>query len=88
MIGDVRSGTDNEEVHAMLDIRQGLAKTSTEKYNAMLRTACPDGRIRGLTQFCGAARTGRWAGRLVQMQNLPQNKMPDSELDAARRVGS
>ena len=86
MIGDVRSGTDNEEVHAMLDIRQGLAKTSTEKYNAMLRTVCPDGRIRGLTQFCGAARTGRWAGRLVQMQNLPQNKMPDSELDAARRL--
>ena len=70
----------------MLDIRQGLAKTSTEKYNAMLRTVCPDGRIRGLTQFCGAARTGRWAGRLVQMQNLPQNKMPDSELDAARRL--
>ena len=86
MIGDVRSATDNEEVHAMLDIRQGLAKTSTEKYNAMLRTVCPDGRIRGLTQFCGAARTGRWAGRLVQMQNLPQNKMPDSELDAARRL--
>lgn len=52
----------------------------------MLRTVCPDGRIRGLTQFCGAARTGRWAGRLVQMQNLPQNKMPDSELDAARRL--
>lgn len=86
MIGNVRSGTDNEDVHAMLDIRQGLAKTSTEKYNAMLRTVCPDGRIRGLTQFCGAARTGRWAGRLVQMQNLPQNKMPDSELDAARHL--
>lgn len=84
MIGDVRAGTDNADVHAMLDIRQGLSKTSTEKYNAMLRTVCPDGRIRGLTQFCGAARTGRWAGRLVQMQNLPQNKMPDTELDAAR----
>ena len=70
----------------MLDIRQGLAKTSTEKYNAMLRTVCPDGRIRGLTQFCGAARTGRWAGRLVQMQNLPQNKMPDAELDCARQL--
>ena len=84
MIGDVRAGTDNADVHAMLDIRQGLSKTSTEKYNAMLRTVCPDGRIRGLTQFCGAARTGRWAGRLVQMQNLSQNKMPDTELDAAR----
>ena len=84
MIGDVRSGTSNEEVHAMLDIRQGLAKTSTEKYNAMLRTVCPDGRIRGLTQFCGAARTGRWAGRLVQMQNLPQNKMPDMQIPEVR----
>ena len=88
MIGDVRSGTDNEEVHAMLDIRQGLAKTSTEKYNAMLRTVCPDGRIRGLTQFCGAARTGRWAGRLVQMQNLPQNHLPDlAEARALVRAG-
>ena len=52
----------------------------------MLRTACPDGRIRGLTQFYGAARTGRWAGRLVQMQNLPQNKMPDRDLDTARQL--
>lgn len=86
MIGAVRTGTDNEAVHAMLDIRQGLSKTSTEKYSAMLRTVCPDGRIRGLTQFCGAARTGRWAGRLVQMQNLPQNKMPDKDLDCARQL--
>jgi DNA polymerase len=86
MIGNVRAGTDNEDVHAMLDIRQGLSKTSTEKYNAMLRTVCPDGRIRGLTQFCGASRTGRWAGRLVQMQNLPQNKIPDKDLDCARQL--
>lgn len=86
MIGAVRTGTDNEAVHAMLDIRQGLSKTSTEKYSAMLRTVCSDGRIRGLTQFCGAARTGRWAGRLVQMQNLPQNKMPDKDLDCARQL--
>lgn len=86
MIGAVRTGTDNEAVHAMLDIRQGLSKTSTEKYSAMIRTVCPDGRIRGLTQFCGAARTGRWAGRLVQMQNLPQNKMPDKDLDCARQL--
>ena len=78
--------TGCEEANEMLDIRQGLSKTSTEKYNAMLRTVCPDGRIRGLTQFCGAARTGRWAGRLVQMQNLPQNKMPDKELDCARQL--
>ena len=83
----VRASLDGcDEANEMLDIRQGLSKTSTEKYNAMLRTACPDERIRGLTQFCGAARTGRWAGRLVQMQNLPQNKMPDKELDCARQL--
>lgn len=76
----------SDEVLEMLDIRAGLSKTSTEKYNAMLRTACSDGRIRGLTQFCGASRTGRWAGRLVQMQNLPQNKMPDTDLDCARQL--
>ena len=86
MAGVRASIADCEEANEMLDIRQGLAKTSTEKYNAMLRTVCPDGRIRGLTQFCGAARTGRWAGRLVQMQNLPQNKMPDKELDCARQL--
>lgn len=85
-IAGVRADADCDAVDRMLDIRAGLAKTSTEKYNAMLRTACPDGRIRGLTQFYGAARTGRWAGRLVQMQNLPQNKMPDRDLDTARQL--
>lgn len=85
-IAGVRADADCAAVDQMLDIRAGLAKTSTEKYNAMLRTACPDGRIRGLTQFYGAARTGRWAGRLVQMQNLPQNKMPDRDLDTARQL--
>ena len=85
-IAGVRADADCDAIDRMLDIRAGLAKTSTEKYNAMLRTACPDGRIRGLTQFYGAARTGRWAGRLVQMQNLPQNKMPDRDLDTARQL--
>lgn len=85
-IAGVRADADNKDVDAMLDIRAGLSKTSTEKYNAMLRTACADGRIRGLTQFYGASRTGRWAGRLVQMQNLPQNKMPDRDLDTARQL--
>lgn len=85
-IGVVRDDADNDEVNEMLDIRAGLSKTSTEKYNAMLRTACSDNRIRGLTQFYGAGRTGRWAGRLVQMQNLPQNKMPDVQLDYARQI--
>ena len=85
-IAGVRESADNEEVDKMLDIRAGLAKTSTEKYNAMIRTVCEDGRIRGLTMFYGAARTGRWAGRLVQMQNLPQNKMPERDLDTARQL--
>lgn len=87
-IKDVRSKIDNEDVHKLLDLRAGLTKTSTEKYSAMIRTACKDHRIRGLTQFYGAARTGRWAGRLVQMQNLPQNKMPDRDLDLARDLVS
>src|SRR5690606_10116579 len=61
----------------VLEIRQQLAKTSIKKYQAMERALCPDGRIRGLLQFYGANRTGRWAGRLVQVQNLPRNSMPD-----------
>lgn len=85
-IASVRADADHEDVDRMLDIRAGLAKTSTEKYKAMQRTACEDHRIRGLTQFYGASRTGRWAGRLVQMQNLPQNKMPDRDLDIARQL--
>ena len=56
-----------------------LNKTSTKKYEAMKRCMCDDERIRGLFQFYGANRTGRWAGRLVQVQNLPQNKMSNLE---------
>lgn len=85
-IPGLRKDADHETVNKMLDIRAGLAKTSTAKYEAMLRTACRDDRIRGLTMFYGASRTGRWAGRMVQMQNLPQNKMPDAELDIARQL--
>lgn len=85
-IANVRAAIDNDDVDQMLDIRAGLSKTSTEKYNAMIRTVCGDNRIRGLTMFYGASRTGRWAGRLVQMQNLPQNKMPDRDLDVARQL--
>ena len=77
---------DWPEVLRLLEIRKALGKTSTAKYSAMLRCVCEDGRIRGLTQFYGANRTGRWAGRLVQMQNLPQNKMPDRDLDVARQL--
>lgn len=59
----------------VLQLRQLLGKTSTAKYETMLNAACSDGRVRGLTQYYGAARTGRWAGRLVQLQNLPQNHL-------------
>ncbi len=68
----------------MLKIRQELGKTSVKKYQAMENAVCPDGRLRGILQFYGANRTGRWAGRIVQVHNLPQNKIPD--LDLARRL--
>ena len=68
----------------VLEIRREMGKTSNKKYPAMLQCVCQDGRIHGLLQFCGAARTGRWAGRLVQIQNLPQNHLQD--LDYARRL--
>jgi DNA polymerase bacteriophage-type len=61
------------EIKRMLEIRQELSKTSTKKYVAMESAVCDDGRVRGLLQFYGANRTGRWAGRLVQVQNLPRN---------------
>lgn len=62
----------NDTARRMLEIRQELGKTSTKKYNAIEATVCADGRVRGLLQFYGANRTGRWAGRLVQVQNLPR----------------
>lgn len=68
----------------VLAIRREMGKTSNKKYPAMLQCVCADGRIHGLLQFCGAARTGRWAGRLVQVQNLPQNHLAD--LDYARSM--
>lgn len=77
---------DYPDVLRFLELRKELGKTSTAKYKAMLACECKDHRIRGLTQFYGANRTGRWAGRLVQMQNLPQNKLPDDELDCAREL--
>ncbi len=75
--------TDNDKVRRMMEIRQELAKTSVKKYTAMDVAVCDDGRVRGLLQFYGANRTGRWAGRLVQVQNLPKNKM--GTLAIARR---
>lgn len=68
------------EVLEVLKLRLLMAKTSVKKYEAIERSVCPDGRVHGLLQFYGANRTGRWAGRLVQVQNLPQNHIPDLEL--------
>ena len=72
------------EVAEFLRIRQELGKTSVTKYSAIGRALCDDNRIRGMLQFYGANRTGRWAGRIVQLQNLPQNKLKD--LDLARKL--
>lgn len=67
-------------VRRLLELRQLMAKSSVSKYHAMKRSVCADGRIRGLLQFYGAPRTGRWAGRIVQVQNLPQNHLKDLEM--------
>lgn len=71
-------------VKEVLKLRSLMAKTSVSKYEAMTRSVCPDNRIRGLLQYYGANRTGRWAGRIVQVQNLPQNHLID--LDYAREL--
>jgi DNA polymerase len=87
-VADLRKGTVAKMVERLepgkarrvLEIRQELSKSSTKKYAAMRETICDDDRIRGLLQFYGANRTGRWAGRLVQVQNLPRNNLPAIEL--------
>lgn len=68
------------EVLEILKLRLRMSKTSVKKYEAIQRSVCSDGRVHGLLQFYGANRTGRWAGRLVQVQNLPQNHLPDLAL--------
>jgi DNA polymerase len=75
---------DNDTVKRLLHLRQEMSKTSVKKYKAMSDVVCEDSRVRGLLQFYGASRTGRWAGRLVQVHNLPQNHLPD--LDTARNL--
>ena len=72
--------SNSDTVSRMLAIRQELGKTSTKKYNAIQTCVCPDGRVRGLLQYYGANRTGRWAGRLVQVQNLPRTYTEPLEL--------
>lgn len=75
---------ENQTIKRVLEIRQELSKTSVKKYQAMVEARCADGRVRGLLQFYGANRTGRWAGRLVQVQNLPRNYI--DTLDLARKL--
>lgn len=71
--------TAPDELGKVLELRQSLAKSSIKKYSAMENAVCADGRARGMFQFYGANRTGRWAGRIIQLQNLPQNHLPDLE---------
>ena len=71
--------TAPKELAEVLLLRQQLAKSSVKKYQAMQNAVCEDGRARGMFQFYGANRSGRWAGRMIQLQNLPQNHMPDLE---------
>lgn len=78
-----------ERLREVLLLRQQLAKSSVKKYQAMENAVCSDGRARGMFQFYGANRTGRWAGRLIQMQNLPQNHLSDlSQARALVRTGN
>jgi len=79
VVADLASVTEGA-IQRLLQLRQEMAKTSIRKYDAIQRAVCTDNHVRGLLQFYGANRTGRWAGRLVQIQNLPQNHLQDLEL--------
>lgn len=82
VIPDLIEVAESDTVRQVLKLRQKASKTSIKKYDAMLNCVCESGRVHGLFQFYGANRTGRWAGRLVQLQNLPQNHIEN--LDLAR----
>lgn len=80
-VKDLQASVTDPTTRRVLELRQLLGKTSTAKYQAMTTAACADHRVRGIVQYYGAGRTGRWAGRLLQVQNLPQN-----HLDSIDRV--
>ena len=82
LAGDLSS----DAARRMLEIRQELGQTSTKKYNAIEAAVCADGRVRGILQFYGANRTGRWAGRIVQPQNLPRTYIDGDLLPLARQL--
>ena len=75
---------EDPDIHELLKLRQEMGKTSVKKYAKIQGSVCENGRVKGLLQYYGANRTGRWAGRIVQMHNLPQNHLKD--LDAARKL--
>lgn len=83
-VKELLAGDCDDELREALENRQSLGKTSIKKYSAILSAAGDDQRVRGLFQYYGANRTGRWAGRLVQLQNLPQNKLEGKDLENAR----
>lgn len=85
VVKDLLGKVTDPTVRRVLQLRLEMAKTSCSKYTAMLDCAMDDDRARGILQFYGT-RTGRWAGRLIQLQNLPQNHLPDDELDYAREL--
>ena len=76
-VADLRASVPDPTTRRVLELRQLLGKTSTKKYEAVLDAVCKDRRVRGLLQYYGAGRTGRWAGRRVQLQNLAQNHLDD-----------
>lgn len=86
-VSKMLDGVPEGDIRRVLEIRQELSKTSTKKYDAIEECVCADDRVRGLLQFYGANRTGRWAGRLVQVQNLPRTYTKNIELarDLVRR---
>lgn len=83
-VKDLRDTATDPTTRRVLELRQLLGKTSTKKYQAMLAAACEDHRVRGIMQYYGAGRTGRWAGRIVQPQNLPQNHL--DSIDTVREI--
>ena len=85
-VSELLSGDLPPSVRRALEIRRELGKTSTKKYNALEAAVCADGRVRGLLQFYGANRTGRWAGRIVQPQNLPRTYISEELLPLAREL--
>ncbi len=80
------NSTDNKLVKKVLSLKNSLSKSSLAKYDAMLESVCSDGTVKGMLQYYGAAHTGRWAGRIVQLQNLPKNHMELKLLNLARNL--